>query len=755
MADNFNIEGMSCTNCAKVITKEVKKVPGVKNANVSLVLNYLHVDKDPSVKDEDIQQAVKSVGYKASPTNEVKFNKKLSKMTIIMIIKCCLAFVLTLPMMVGMFIQMAHQSVDYQPNGAELFLINPIAQMVVATIILFGIGYQFFIDFYQGIRHLQGNMAFLVVLGTMSAYILSIYVATANNRWESQWMMGTNHEHQLYFETIGMIVTFILLGKILESVAKNSTTNSLQSIGKLIPKTATLIVNGKEVNVNSSDIKVGDIVLVKPGEAVPTDGVIIQGSTHLNEAEVTGESKPVAKTVNGKVIAGTLNLEGAFQFKATAVVKENTVAQILNMVHDAQSHELHLAKIADKVATWFILVVVAAALITFGVNYAIGKGTYTSIVRAIATVIVACPCALGLATPTAIMVGTGKAAKHGIIFKDGSKMEELAKIKTIYLDKTGTLTEGKMNVTNITYVPSDYDQQTVDNYLYSLEGLSSHPIGTAVADNLKAKAKKLTVADVQNLPSVGLMGQIGQDKVLAAKPSYVKKLNQKVQTLIQVDQQEGKTVFAFLINDQVVAVVSLGDIIKPSAFELIKHLKAINVEPVMLTGDAEKTAQYVAKQLGISKVYSEVTIAQKADIVRSNQSKKHLVAMIGDGVNDTVALTAANVGLAMNNSLDVAKDSADVLIINNNLNEVYNAIVISREAIKKIKENLVWVFVYNAIMIPFAAVGWLPPELSAGIMALSSITIVINSLIFPLKKKLDHSDQKFISKTESKIDFNK
>jgi len=334
-------------------------------------------------------------------------------------------------------------------------------------------------------------------------------------------------------------------------------------------------------------------------------------------------------------------------------------------------------------------VVVAAALITFGVNYAIGKGAYTSIVRAIATVIVACPCALGLATPTAIMVGTGKAAKHGIIFKDGSKMEELAKIKTIYLDKTGTLTEGKMNVTNITYVPSDYDQQTVNNYLYSLEGLSSHPIGTAVANELKSKAKKLTVADVQNLPSVGLVGQIGKDKVLVAKPSYIKKLNKKVQTLIQIDQSEGKTVFAFLISNQVVAVVSLGDVIKPSAFELIKHLKSINVEPVMLTGDSEKTAQYVAKQLGITKVYSEVTIAQKAGIVRSNQSKKHLVAMIGDGVNDTVALTAANVGLAMNNSLDVAKDSADVLIINNNLNEVYNAIVIASEAIKKIKENLV------------------------------------------------------------------
>lgn len=717
---------MTCANCANIIGTRVKKISGVNKAKVSLTLNNMNVEFEDNVSNEEIIEAVGEAGYKAELIDEISFDNKIDKELKILLVKFSLSLLLTLPMWIGMILMLAKVHSDF-----SLFLHNPIFQIVITFIIEFVIGWKFFYDVYHGLKNKRTNMSFLVVVGTLAAIILSIYNATING-----WITNMDSNH-LYFEAAASIITFVLLGKVFETIAKNKTTNSLRSLTNLLPNDAIKIVGGNEVVVKLNEIKIGDILLVKSGSSIPLDGIVIKGESYVNESMLTGESKSVKKTIGSSITGATINEDGSFEMKVLQVGKNTTLSKILNLVKDAQSDEIEIQKTVDKISTWFIPLIFGLALITF-IAWTIyyGQVNENVFVNTIAVIVIACPCALGLATPTAIMVGTGKAAQAGILFKGGNKLEKLAKLNTIVFDKTGTLTKGKMEVQNFIMVDKEFEQDRAIQMIKLLELKSNHPIAKAIKNyepNISTFASD-NLKDFKTIISFGIEGVIDGKTIKVGKPKwFTNELDQNSKEQISLFESNGETTFVMQINNKIVSIISVADSIKENAVELIKQLNDLNIETVLLTGDSKLTAEYVANQLNIKKVYSEVSIENKSLVIEQLQKENKIVAMIGDGINDSVALTKADIGMAMSSGVDVAIESSDVVLMKDDLLEVINAIKAAKKTLRKIKTNLFWAFVYNVIAIPAAMFGILLPEIAALAMAMSSVSVVINSLFLRIK----------------------
>lgn len=639
-------------------------------------------------------------------------------MILVQTVKFFIDLIFTIPLWVGMFMMFAHNH-----SAASNFLNNPIFQLVNSTLVFFVFSFDFFIEVWRGIIRKKPNMFFLVVLGCLSAYAWGLYLAI-NNHWQTNF----NGEH-LPFEIINTTVTFVCLGHILEILAERNTTRSIQSLSELIPAQATILVDHQLQTVNSQHIKNGDLVVVKPGNSIPTDGIIISGETHTDESLLTGEAKPVLKLKGEKVVSGTINLDGVITFRATTTTKNNTVAKIIADVKMAQMGKTtKLTKLVDILSTWFFLVVVIIALITFGSW--IAHDNYVSaraIKNTISVLIVACPCALALATPTVIIVASGKAARLGIVIKNGGLLEEMASVNTFVFDKTGTLTSGKMNLKSINSLNKAPTSQ-IKTYLISLEANSSHPIAQAIIKDLE-DVKKLKVTNFQNVPSVGVYGTIDRKRIGLVSPGAIKNIDEKIKSQWDQAQKNGHIVFVMTIDSEPTAFIVMADKPKKEAKKTISRLTKMNYQVAMLTGDNKFTAAHIAHQLGINKVYSQVAIKYKAGVIKELKKNKNVVAMIGDGINDSVALTEANIGISFTKAVDVAKESSQILILNDDLMAIVKLVNLSYRTNRKIRENLFWVFFYNNVMIPLAAFGILMPEVSAILMALSSLTIVFNSLL--------------------------
>lgn len=639
-------------------------------------------------------------------------------MILVQTVKFFIDLIFTIPLWVGMFMMFAHNH-----SAASSFLNNPIFQLLDSTLVFFVFSFDFFIEVWRGIIHKKPNMFFLVVLGCLSAYAWGLYLAISNH-----WQTNFNGEH-LPFEIINTTVTFVCLGHILEMLAERNTTRSIQSLSELIPSTATILVDNQLQTINSQHIKNGNLVVVKPGNSIPTDGIIISGETHTDESLLTGEAKPVLKLKGEKVVSGTINLDGIITFRATTTTKNNTVAKIIADVKMAQMGKTtKLTKLVDILSTWFFLVVVIIALITFGSW--IAHDNYVSsraIKNTISVLIVACPCALALATPTVIIVASGKAARLGIVIKNGGLLEEIASVNTFVFDKTGTLTSGKMNLKSINILNKAPKTQ-IKTYLISLEANSSHPIAQAIVKDLE-NIKKLKVTNFQNVPSTGIYGTIDRKRIGLINPEAIKNIDEKIKNKWNEAQKNGDIVFVMTINSEPEAFIVMADKPKREAKKTISRLTKMNYQVAMLTGDNKFTAAHIAHQLGINKVYSQVAIKYKAGVIKELKKNKNVVAMIGDGINDSVALTEANIGISFTKAVDIAKESSQILILNDDLMAIVKLVNLSYRTNRKIRENLFWVFFYNTVMIPLAAFGILMPEVSAILMALSSLTIVFNSLL--------------------------
>ncbi|QEH61385.1 P-type Cu+ transporter [Spiroplasma chinense] len=721
LQETFKITGMTCANCKNVITKKVNNLANVSKAKVNLSLNTLKVEGNDNLSEQEIIKAVHEAGYKAEVLEDNDFKTKDLELTI-MSIKFLLSLVLTLPMWIAMVLMLSKNHSDF-----SMFLHNPIFQASLTGVVEFVIGWKFFVEVFYGIKNKKTNMSFLVVVGTLSAIGLSIYNATQNN-WQTNMS-----SHPLYFETAATIITLVLLGKVLETLAKNKTTNSLKSLTKLLPSKAVKLVDGKEIEVELKELKVGDIVVVKPGTSIPLDGIVIEGISYVNESMLTGESKPVKKTVGSEVVGASINNDGNLKIEITQIGKNTTISKIVELVKDAQTSEIEIQKTVDKISAWFIPIIFTLTIITF-IAWSIYYKNFNEIafVNSIAVLVIACPCALGLATPTAIMVGTGRAAQNGILFKGGNMIEKLAKVNTIIFDKTGTLTKGLMEVKEFEMLDKEFDRKLAIDILKSVEINSNHPIAKAISNWKVDNFKQLQVNSFENVTSYGIQANVENYFVRIGKPLWFNMDQRSIQQ-VEILQQKGQTVFVLEIDNKIIAFVSVSDSLKENAKKLIKQINDLNIETVLLTGDSNLAAESIGKELGIKTIYSETLVSQKAKVVEEFQNQGKIVAMVGDGINDSVALTKADIGISTNDSSGIAIDSSDVVLMKEDLLDVVKTIKAAKKTLGKIKTNLFWAFVYNSVAIPLAMFGILMPEIAALAMALSSVSVVINSLFLKIK----------------------
>ncbi len=737
----FNVSGMSCAACSSRVEKAVSGVNGVNSCSVSLLTNSMAVEG--SASDADIIAAVEKAGYTAS-RKKTKNGKKTAESEDLLkdketpVLKkrlfASLGFLIIL-----MYFSMGHMMWNFPvPEAlAENHVAMGLLQMILAAIIMI-INQKFFINGFKGLLHKAPNMDTLVALGSGASFLWSTYVLfkmteaqTAGNH-----AAVTEYMHEFYFESAAMILTLITVGKMLEARSKGKTTDALKSLMKLAPKTATVIKDGKEASVPISQVQKGNMFSVKAGESIPVDGIILEGSASIDESALTGESIPVDKTAGDAVSAATISKSGHILCEATRVGEDTTLSQIIRMVSDAAATKAPIAKIADKVSGVFVPVVITIAVIATIIWLLVGESFGFALARGISVLVISCPCALGLATPVAIMVGNGIGAKNGILFKTAVSLEETGRINIVALDKTGTITKGEPNVTDI--IPDGIDENELIRLAYSLEIKSEHPLAKAVvtkATELNSAAYETT--DFKNFAGNGLQAEIGDDiiiggslKFITEKATVSKNLNQKAQELAE----NGKTPMLFAKNGKAVGIIAVADIIKEDSPEAIKQLQNMGIRVVMLTGDNEKTAKAIGKAAGVDEVIAGVLPDGKENVIRS--LKKHgKVAMVGDGINDAPALTSADTGIAIGAGTDVAIDAADIVLMKSRLTDVAAAIRLSRATLRNIHQNLFWAFIYNIIGIPLAAGAFIPllglglnPMFGAAAMSLSSFCVVSNAL---------------------------
>lgn len=709
----FDITGMTCAACSNRIEKVLNKQPAIQNATVNLSTEVATVDYYPGNIDEsDIIERIKKLGYDATLKSEEQSSRKENELRRKKY-KLILSAVLSLPLLLTM---LTHLFGIHLPH----IFMNPWFQFAFAFPVQFIIGWQFYTGAYKSLRSGSANMDVLVALGTSAAFFYSLYESI-------KWMRGLTNDPHLYFETSAVLITLILFGKYLEARAKSQTTNALSSLLNLQAKDARVMRDGKEQLVSIDALQVGDHIIVKPGEKVPVDGVIIKGNSSVDESMLTGESIPVEKHMGDKVIGATMNKNGSFTMEATKVGKDTALQSIVKIVESAQGSKAPIQRMADVISGYFVPIVVGIAILTFIIwMLFVKQGFEASLVAAISVLVIACPCALGLATPTSIMVGTGRAAEHGILFKGGEHLERTHEIDTIVLDKTGTITKGEPEVTD--FIGDDRALQ----YLASSEQSSEHPLASAIVKYAEAQAVSLEeLSHFEAVPGHGIRTQIDNEDIYVGNRKLMQQYNIEIETFepnMQLFEAQGKTAMMIAYEGKVQGIVAVQDTVKPSAKDAIDELKAMGIEVIMLTGDNIRTAQAIASEVGIDEVIAEVLPEDKAEKVKALQTQGRKVAMVGDGVNDAPALALSDIGIAIGTGTEVAIEAADVTILGGELTLIPEAIKLSHATIRNVKQNLGFAFGYNVIGIPFAALGLLAPWIAGLAMALSSVSVVSNAL---------------------------
>ena len=735
----FNVTGMSCAACSSRVEKAVSKVEGVQSCSVSLLTNSMGVEG--SASDESIIAAVEKAGYGASVAGA---EKKQSDETDQLKDKDTPVLMHRLIASVGflavlMYISMGHMMLGWPlPN---FFTDNHIAMGLVQLllcVIIMVINQKFFISGFKGLIHRSPNMETLVALGSGASFVYSVYalfeMTDAQVKGNADLVMS--YMHEFYFESAAMILTLITVGKMLEAHSKGKTTNALKALLNLAPKKATLLIDGKETEVTVDKVKKGDAFVVRPGESIPVDAEITDGSTAVDESALTGESIPVDKVVGDTVSAGTINKSGFIKCSATAVGEDTALSQIIKMVSDAAATKAPVAKIADKVSGVFVPAVIVIALITIAVWLLCGQTVGYALARGISVLVISCPCALGLATPVAIMVGNGMGARKGILFKTAASLEEAGKTQIAVLDKTGTITKGEPKVTDI--IPFEITENELLKYAYSIEVKSEHPLAKAII--VKAEELSLNpyeVTDFKAESGNGLSAEYNGKRIIGGSKKYISSiLGISNDILSKADKlsEEGKTPLFFMLDNKLLGIIAVADVIKEESPQAIKQLQNMGIKVVMLTGDNERTAKAVGKLAGVDEVIAGVLPDGKEKVV-AELKKQGKVLMVGDGINDAPALTSADIGMAIGSGTDIAIDAADVVFMKSKLTDVPAAVRLSRKTLRNIHENLFWAFIYNVIGIPLAAGVWIPllgwqlnPMFGAAAMSLSSFCVVTNAL---------------------------
>ncbi|MDO9333547.1 MAG: heavy metal translocating P-type ATPase [Dehalococcoidales bacterium] len=734
----FPVGGMTCAACVARVEEALKDVPGVVSVSVNLASEKATVEYLEGTQYADLKKAVEEAGYELGPEIEALEDVSETSQREIRKIRNRFIFaaVLTVPIMVMMF-------------TPEFHFMHYVL-LALATPVQFWAGWRFYKGMWGALKHRTSDMNTLIAVGTSAAYIYSVLAVFFPGLFTSGGL-----EAHTYFDTSSAIITLILLGRFLEARAKGQTSEAIKKLIGMQPKTATVIRDGEEKEIPIEDLQVGDLIRVKPGERVPVDGIIREGHSSLDESMITGESIPVEKNAGDEVIGATINKTGAFRFEATKVGKDTTLARIVRLVEEAQGSKAPIQRLADVIASYFVPTVIAIAIITFLVWFFAGPEpslTY-AFLNFVAVLIIACPCALGLATPTAIIVGTGRGAEHGILIRSAETLERAHKINAVLLDKTGTLTLGEPNVTNIIAIPPLTENEVL-RLAASAEKPSEHPLGEAIVRAAGEKGLELVpVMDFTADPGHGIDGVVGGKKILLGNLRMMQKRGLKLNGLEEQASklwEQGKTVMFLGIEGQAVGLIALADTLKPDAPDAVRQLHRLGIEVVMVTGDNRRAAEAIAREAGIDRVFAEVLPEHKAQEVKKLQSEGKVVAMVGDGINDAPALAQADVGIAIGTGTDVAMETGDITLIRGELKGIVTAISLSKRTMRTIKQNLFWAFAYNVILIPVAAGvlylafghngvpsglqfafgerGFLNPILAAAAMALSSITVISNSL---------------------------
>lgn len=772
----YTVTGMSCAACSARVEKAVSKVDGVTSCSVSLLTNSMGVEG--SADSEAIISAVESAGYGASlktgsknvknATSEKAFNEDdeifSNKATLALRNRLIVSLIF---LIVLMYFSMGHMMWGFPvPKALENNHVAMGLIQLLLTIAVMVINQRFFISGFKGLYHRAPNMDTLVALGSAASFVYSTYALFAMTDAQLKGDMDgvMSYMHEFYFESAAMILTLITVGKLLEAISKGRTTDALKGLMKLAPKTALIEADGTETEVSIDKINVGDIFIVKAGASIPVDGIVIEGSGTVDEASLTGESIPVDKENGDRVSAATISKSGYMKCKALRVGEDTTISQIIKMVSDAAATKAPIAKVADKVSGIFVPIVLCIALVTFIIWMLVGKTVGFSLARAISVLVISCPCALGLATPVAIMVGNGAGAKKGIMFKTAASLEETGRVQIVALDKTGTITRGEPKVTDI--IPAaGTDEKELIGFAYMLEKKSEHPLARAIMaygdekpETVKfiENKKDNTLTDFTTLSGNGLSAIYNGQRLIGGSLKFIsEQLNlpeKSIKTEAERLSEEGKTPLLFALGNRLLGIIAVADVIKEDSYEAIKQLKNMGIQVVMITGDNEKTAKAIGSQAGVDNVIAGVLPDGKEEAIRSLQ-KNGKVAMVGDGINDAPALTRADIGIAIGAGTDIAIDAADVVLIKSRLMDVPAAVRLSRKTLKNIHENLFWAFIYNIIGIPLAAGIWIPvfgwelnPMFGAAAMSLSSFCVVTNALRLNLFNINDASKDKVIKK---------
>lgn len=762
--EQYQVTGMSCAACSARVEKAVSHVPGVTSCSVSLLTNSMGVEG--SASPQDIIKAVEEAGYGASPKGADSQQSSASQAAEALADHETPILKKRLIASVGFLLVLMYFSMGHMMWGwpvPQWFEHNHVAmgllQLLLAGIVMV-INQKFFISGFKSLWHRSPNMDTLVALGSMASFVWSVYVLFAMTGAQVSGDMAAveNYMMDFYFESAAMILTLITVGKMLEARSKGKTTDALKSLMKLAPKTAVVIRNGQETTIPVEQVHKGDIFVVRPGENIPVDGVVLEGTSAVNESALTGESIPVDKAAGDMVSAATVNQSGFIRCEASRVGEDTTLSQIIKMVSDAAATKAPIAKIADRVSGIFVPAVITIAVITTIVWLLTGQTFGYALARGISVLVISCPCALGLATPVAIMVGNGMGAKNGILFKTAVSLEETGKVQIVALDKTGTITSGQPEVTDI--LPAEgFSEEQLLTLAFSLEQKSEHPLAKAVLK--KAEERKLhayEISDFQALPGNGLSGIMnsqtlmgGSMKFISSRVSVPDSLKQQAEHLAE----QGKTPLLFASDNKLAGIIAVADVIKEDSPQAVKELQNMGIQVVMLTGDNEKTARAIGKQAGVDEVIAGVLPDGKESVIRSLKEQGK-VAMVGDGINDAPALTRADIGIAIGAGTDIAIDAADIVLMKSRLSDVPAAIRLSRATLRNIHENLFWAFFYNVIGIPLAAGVWIPifgwtlnPMFGAAAMSLSSFCVVTNALRLNLFKVHDAGRDKKIKQAVS------
>ncbi len=710
---DFTVKGMHCQSCVLLVERSLKKQPGVKEVVVNLTTEKATVIYDPAlVKVPLLVKAIEANGYQVVAEAAGLKEKEIHELLIKLIVSICLA----LPVLI--------LSMGLPPNS---FPFQPYLIWLFATLVQFIIGWQFYKNAFAALKSFSTNMDTLVALGTSAAYFYSVYLL----------LSGHGAHGHLYFETSSVLITVILLGKFLEEKAKTRASTAIKALMNLSPKEALVLKDRKEIKIITQALEKGDIIIIKPGDKIPVDGTLLEGASSVDESLLTGEAMPVIKNPGDKVTGGALNLNGAFTFRADRVGSETTLSQIIKLIEEAQGSKAPIQKFADTVSSWFVPAILLTALITFLAWFFIGHIDFSkALINAVSVLVIACPCALGLATPTAVMVGSGRGAQYGILIKSSEALEFSEKIKYMVFDKTGTITKGIPTVTAL-YAAPGFDTETILSLAAALEAKSSHPLAKAViTEKQRLNIPERELSAFEALPGLGLSGVYNNEKLLLGNLKLME--NEKIdlsaiKTQVEKFEAEAKTVMILARGIKAVGLIAVSDPIKADALTVVKELKRRGISVYLLTGDNEKTATAIAALAGIDNVVAGVLPKDKAEKIKALQ-QKGITAMVGDGINDAPALAQADVGIALSSGTDAAMEAGNIVLMKNNLTDVIKTLTLSKFVMSKIRQNMFWALFYNALGVPLAALGFLNPMLAGAAMALSSVSVVSNSLLLKTKK---------------------